>query len=313
MGNRASKVFAVGFVLTVSIVLASNLYNYAIAKWTAEGAYQAQRILVQHTAEAPDRYRVLVPNIVELLSSLIAVGGQPLLRFLIAYFVYYQFSIAFSLLLLLAYLRQWYSYSQALVGVLVAAVSMLVAFGDGYFQPWSLFEIGLFTAGLLAIYRSERLWLAAIVALATLNRETGVFLVLAYGVIHLRRGAPFMARTDLIWAGLYSAIWAGLFFALRLWIGPAPQLSLFQIQQMNIEPGALLITGVNGVLFFGVFWVCVWRGHRTADPFIRATWRIVPIYLLAVLVFGVWVEVRLITPLYPILISTGLRVWDTTT
>lgn len=308
--TRVSRIFAFTFVLTISIILASSLYNYAMAKWSAEAAYQMQRALVQHTAETPNRYRILVPIIVELLSYPIPGSVQPQLRFLIGYFIYYQASIAFSLVLLLIYLRQWYSYAQALVGILVVGVSMLVAFGDGYFQPWSLLEIGLFTAGLLAIYRSQRLWLAVIIGLATLNRETGVFLVVAYLVIHLNRAAPFLARTHLIWTGLYSAIWGSIFLGIRLWLGLAPQLSLAQILQMNIESGALLMTGVNCVLFLGAFWVLVWQGHKVANPFIRTTWRIVPIYLLAILVFGVWSEVRLLTPLYPVLISTGMRVWD---
>jgi len=308
--TRVAKILAVSFVLTISIVLASNLYGYAIARWTPAAAYQTQQALVQHTADPPNRYRVLVPLSVNLLSNLIPAAAAPLIRFLIAYFIYYQVSVAFSLLLLLVYLRQWYSYGQALVGVLVVALSMLVAFGDGYFQPWSLLEIGLFTAGLLAIYTSHRLWLALLIALATLNRETGVFLMVAYLLIHLKRSAPFITRTDLIWTGLYGALWAGLFFGIRLWLGPAPQLSLPQILQMNLEPGALLMAAINCVLLLGAFWVLVWQGRQAAHPFIRTTWRVVPVYLLAVVVFGVWAEVRLITPLYPILISTGLRAWD---
>jgi hypothetical protein len=310
--TRVSKTLAILSVLTISSIVASNLYSYAMAKWTAEAAYQMQQTLVLHTAEAPNRYRILVPTLVELLSRLVPDGVQPALRFLIGYFIYYQVSIGLSLVLLFVYLRQWYSYGQALVGILVAAVSMLVAFGDGYFQPWSLLEIGLFTAGLIAIYRSQKLWLAVIIILATLNRETGVFLVIAYGVLHLKRTKPFMTRVDLVWTGVYGAIWGSLFVAIRLWLGPAPQLSLVQIQKMNFELGALLIASVNGVFFLGAFWVFVWRGRKTEDPFIRATWRIVPIYLLPVVVFGVWAEIRLITPLYPILLSTGLSAWATT-
>ena len=310
MNTRRSKWLAAASALAIASMVASNLYNYAMAKWAAAAAYQTQQALLQHTAEAPNRYRLLVPVIVELLGRLIPVGNQPLASFLVGYALFYQFSIMFSLLLLLIYLRQWYSPAQALVGVLVVAVSLLVAFGDGYFQPWSLLEIGLFTAGLLAIYKSQHWWLAVLIALATLNRETGVFLVLAYLVMRAKRTWPFVTRADLLWTGLYGAIWGSLYGGVRLWLGPAPQLALIQIQQMNLQPGALLMTAVNGFLFLGVFWVFVWRGRQTADPFIRATWRIVPIYLLAVLVFGVWVEVRLITPLYPILISTGLSAWE---
>ena len=283
-----------------------------MAKWTAQSAYQMHRTLVQHTADAPNRYRVLVPVLVESFSRLMPSVVQPQLRFLGGYFIYYQGSVAFSLMLLFIYLRQWYACPQALVGILVVAMSMLVAFGDGYFQPWSLLEIGLFTAGLLAIYKSQRMLLAGIIGLATLNRETGVFLVITYLLINLKRETRFLARSHLIWTGIYSAIWGSIFIGVRLWLGATPQLSLMQILQMNFNLGALLMTGVNGVLFLGAYWILVWKGYKVSHPFIRTTWRIVPVYLIAVLIFGLWPEVRLLTLLYPILISTGLEVWDMT-
>lgn len=309
---KTNKIFSgyicIAFIFWISIVIASTLYKYTIEVLSPQDAHQIYLELIQYTADAPTRYRILVPAIVEIIAAIIS--GEPYTSFLLAYFIYYQFSIVFSLTFLFLYIRSWYSDFYSLIGIFVVAISMLVAFGDGYFQPWSLLEIGLFSACLFAIYKHKTTWLMLIVALATFNRETGLFFALAYLVIHLKNEFPFITKKHFMWASVYFVIWGCVYVYLRLWLGYAPQLSLMRILQINFTKLNVLRTVVNISLFLGAYWLLLWAGFKVANSFVLATWRIVPIYLVAYLIFGIWLEVRLLTFLYPVLIPTGLGVLD---
>ena len=47
-------------------------------------------------------------------------------------------------------------------------------------------------------------------------------------------------------------------------------------------------------------------GARRADPFIRRQALLIPLYLLPIVLFGHWIEVRLLLSLYPVLLALGL-------
>jgi len=255
------------------------------------------------------RYRILVPYLIQWIVPIIP--GKPEAGFLISYFLYYQFSVAFSLITNYVFIRFWHSRKLAMTGVLIMAVSLFVGFGDGYFQPWSILEIGLFTIGLIAIYKEKEAALAVIIVLAALNRETGVFLCLTYLLIHLKTHHPFINARHLIWSMVYFAIWGIVFFGLRLWLGSAPQLSLSEIMQRNLTPSGLVMAVVNIFLFLGALWIQVFHGFKTTPDFVRKAWRAVPVYIAFFLVFGIWQEVRLLSTLYPILLVTLLNQWET--
>ena len=306
---RQSRFFSILFILSISAVIATNLYNIAIFRWTPDAASQLYQSLINHSAEAPMRYRILVPYIIQTIGSIIP--GNPKDNFLFSYFLYYQISIAFTLFSLYGFLRFWYSRKLAFTGLLITAVSLLAAYGDGYFQPWSILEIGLFTVGLMAIYKDKSVLLAVIILITSLNRETGVVLCLAYLLVHISPRRPYLKGRYILWGLGYFAIWAAVFVGLRLWLGIIPQLSLAEIIQRNLSPSALVLAAVNLTLFLGALWILVYHGYKTSPVFIRSTWRVVPVYLVFFLIFGIWQEIRLLSTLYPILVATILSQWET--
>lgn len=296
------------FIISISAVVAAGLYNIAIFKWTPQAAYQLFLSLIDHSAEAPMRYRILVPYFVQFIGSIIP--GKPDNTFLFSYFLYYQFSVAFSLFLTYLFIRFWYPRKLAFTGVLIMSVSLLAAFGDGYFQPWSLLEIGLFAAGLICIYKDKETGLAVVVLLSSLNRETGIFLCIAYLLVHIDFQRPFIKPRNLLWTVFYFVIWGLVFGGLRIWLGNAPQLSIMEILQRNLTPSGIIMAVINISLFLGASWLLVFRGIKTCPEFIQKTWRVVPVYILFFLIFGLWQEVRLLSTLLPILITTALGQWD---
>jgi hypothetical protein len=71
---------------------------------------------------------------------------------------------------------------------------------------------------------------------------------------------------------------------------------------------------MNGSLFLGGFWLFAVLGFRFAPRLVRQAALIVPLYLVVIAIWGVWNEVRLLMPLYPVLIPLGMSfIWRPST
>jgi hypothetical protein len=309
-GNRTGwTTFAI--ILSVSAVLAYIYFRQVGSPYLRE-RLELHGQIMRGTAESPYRYRVLVPFIAEGLtrvSSVVLPSGK---AFMLAYAICDLAAIFFLLGVLHRYLRAWFSNEQALIGVLFAAATMPVALRDHYFQPWSILEAGLFAAGLLCIRDRRYRLLALVVALASLNRETALFIPLAFifAVAGTKgeEGAsgPAGLKAALLFGG-YVATWAVVFFGLRMFIGGAPRaVTVEELLARNTISPAIFRTAVHLALIFGAFWVFAVAGFRRAPEFVKRTALLAPLYLAVVAVWGIWYEVRLLMPLYAIVIPLGL-------
>lgn len=298
-------------VLSVSAVLAY-VYFRLVGSPYLEERLELHKQILQGTAESPYRYRVLVPFIGEALARSLSAVLPGDRAFLLAYALY-DFAAIFLLLgVLHRYLRAWFSNEQALVGVLFAAATMPVALRDHYFQPWSILEAGLFAAGLLCIRDRRYRLLALVVALASLNRETAIFVPLAFLFTAVgargedKTSHPSSGKAALLFGG-YVAIWAAAFFGLRAILGDAPRVvTVEEILSRNTIPPAIFRSVVHLVLVFGAFWIFAVAGFRRAPEFVKRTALVAPPYLAAAAVWGIWYEVRVLMPLYAIVIPLGL-------
>jgi len=260
------------------------------------------------TAPSPYRYRMLAPLSAELLRRVLNILGARQ-AFLLAYAIYDLVAILFSLIALYLWVRRWFSWELSLIGVLFIASTMPIALQNHYFQPWSLLEAGFFSLALLAIRAKRYGCLALLVLLATLNRETAVFIPLTLFVAYLEFPGV-SSRQD--WKPLLLSLallleWAMVYGALRCLQGNAPHgLTVQALLTKNLSRINLLLALVHGGLFFGCFWLFVILGYRDAPPFVRRAARVLPLYLLAIAIWGVWYEVRLLMPLYPFLLPLGV-------
>lgn len=269
-----------------------------------------RRLILHHdiitgTAAAPFRYRILVPVVIEPLYQALSLVLPAKTSFLLVYAVFDLAAIFFLLASLFSWLRTWFDRQQALVGALFAAGTMPIALQDHYYAPWSLLDAGLFTMAMLAIH-GRRHWLVTVLLLiSALNRETAVLIPLAYLATIDHTDAVGRRKTWLLFGGWVS-IWAAVFLGLRYVLGPAPSIELASVFAFNISRTGFLLALLNGSLFLGGFWLFALLGFRHAPrPIQRLTW-IIPVYLAVILVWGVWYEVRLLMPMYPILLGLGL-------
>jgi hypothetical protein len=267
--------------------------------------------ILSGTASAPYRYRVLVPFAVEGLVQLLSTRLTRAHAFGLAYDIYDLLAVFFLLGMLFWWSRTWFTAPQALTGVLFVAATMPIALKDHYFQPWSLLESGLFSAALLAMHRQHYSVLLGIMAAATLNKETAIFIVLAF-LLTLDGPSRFKAwrhssSMSIACLGGLFLVWLSIHAGLRYALGHGSLLSRVPgLIARNLAEDSLVRTGINASLFLGGFWVFAAMGLRDAPRFIRRVALIIPFYLAAVLIWGVWYEVRLLMPLYPVLVPLGL-------
>lgn len=301
---------AIVLILSVSAVIAYGYFS-RVDRPRLEPRLELHSQIIAGTALSPYRYRILVPFAAEFFTKVLSTVVSVKAAFLLSYAAYDLLAVFFLLTILFLWLRTWFNREQSLIGVLFVAGTMPIALQDHYFQPWSLLEAGLFVAALLAIHRKRYWLLSFLVALASLNRETAVFIPLAF-FLTIDKKSFFNTRSKNDWKpvllfGQLLLIWAIVFWGLRYSLGSAPHIATIAgLLARNTSLGSLFYTFVNGSLFLGGLWVFALLGFRYAPRFIKRVALIVPFYLITVIIWGVWPEVRLLMPLYPVLVPLGL-------
>lgn len=297
-------------ILSVSAVIA---YGYCReVDWSnLDPRLELHSQIIAGTALSPYRYRILVPFAAEFFIKALSTVVSVKAAFFLSYAAYDLVAIFFLLTILFFWLRTWFNREQSLIGVLFVAGTMPIALQDHYFHPWSLLETGLFVAALLAIHRKRYWLLSFLVALASLNRETAVFIPLAF-FLTIDKKSFFNTRSKNDWKlvllfGQLLLIWAIVFWGLRYSLGSAPHVeTIAGLLAGNIPKIRLFHAFVKGSLFLGGLWVFALLGFRYAPRFIKRVALIVPFYLITVIIWGRWTEVRLLMPLYPVLVPLGL-------
>jgi hypothetical protein len=292
-------------------LMLGTLYFIAIDLNDPPFSFQQQQNVVTGEAGSPYRYRVLVPFLLESGSRTAAFLGPREVAYLTTSFIYDGLALTAQMLALYGLTRQWFSPGQALVGVAFTTSATLATFGYFLYQPWSILEVMFFALGFWMAYRERWTAVMVTVVLASLNRETGVFLPLALLLASLERadfrdtaGMRAALRRPAVRRAfglvvLSTAIFAGL----RLVRGGAPPVDqLADVWSRNLDPNNLTAAGMVLVLFLGLGWIFAALGFARAPDFIRGVARVIPFYLAAFAIWGWWREARILTTLYPILV-----------
>ncbi len=292
-------------------------YDYVVrvtAFDPANGRWDLHAEIVTRTAEDPYRYRVLVPGGIYVLQrlGLASPDGAGLDRLYAIYFLASLLAILLATRWLLGSLG--FDRGHALAGALLAGALLPLTLRDHGFQPWSWLEAVtvLLAAGLTTL--TPRPWLfAALMVVATLNRETAVVLpalAVAAAVVH-RRDTRLRNRW-LSTATLGLAAWGATRALVYLVVGRADSrvITVEEIYAMNTSPGAaqrtaavLFLLLLGGVTLSAVLAAVTRR--LSPWPFWTALLGVPP-YLGGWLVFAAWWEVRVLLPALLILIPAAL-------
>jgi hypothetical protein len=282
----------------VSTVTALN-YAFLPGKPTLEARRSIQDGILHHSIQPPDRYRFLVPLMIDGPIRMLRQSMSDDDAFDRAYAVFYVLALPAFLASLFAYARVWFPTEPALVGVLFVAATLPIAMRPNEYAPYSFLEPTFISLSLLCILRDRCRWLALLVAIAALNRETGIFLVLLYAV------ARPLNKQRVITTLAYAAIWLAVFISVRLFAGIAnPYWTVDKVFRTNLSQ--LRPTVFNVAALFGVFWWFAIAGFRRAPPFVRRVAIVIPAYVAVIAVWSIWGEVRLLLPLMPLVLPLAL-------
>ena len=291
--------FGLACILVTASLIPALDYGFGPGDETMVARRDIHRSILNHTARDPDRYRWLAAAIVEPPVRLLApsMGFEP--AFDRVSLVFYFFAIAGMLWSLFACLRLWFPDDAALIAALIAACTLRITMRQHDYAPYSFLEPTFVALALIAIVRRKDVWFGILVALASFNRETAVFLVLLYLV------TSDWSRQAWIKTAIYGAIWAAIFLGVRYMSGEGARYwSAALIFRTNLAQPQLAVA--NLAMLLGVFWILAPLGWRHAPPIVRKATLIVPAYLVTIAVWGIWWEVRLLMPLYPIIFALAL-------
>lgn len=293
-------------ILSISLAISYN-YIREIDKPNIDKRITLHQKILNKEAESPYRYRILVPLFVEQIIKLTSKILSYKTSFLVSYALFDFIALFFLFYILFVFLKQWFSVDCSLIGILFVGSTVILALKDHYYQPWSLLEPGIYTLSLICIYRNKYLIVAFLVALSTFIRETAIIIILTFLFSKINFKSPFINKNDLILGSIYMLIYIFIYVSLRLIMGNVEHIhTLHDLFLFNIEFRNLIKSIVHLSLFMGIFWIYALLGYKKAPDFLKRIAWIFPLYLLILLPFSIWYEVRLLMPMYPIIISSSL-------
>jgi hypothetical protein len=240
-----------------------------------EVCMEAHQATLAGTYVSPFQYRILAPVLAEQFGG--GAGG---------YFVLHLLA-AFAL-----FVGLWRLGGLLPVAIVAAVLPLMFASSWGWMGIVSLIEAAAWAwmvVLLRARRRDELLWLALLIAVAALNRETTVFLVVMYAAVRRR------VNGTILLGGAFMLVYG----AIRLHFGSAPDMvTVQQAWEMNTGGGWWTMNALlNNALLLPLFALAVSNWKRVGLVERRAA-LVVPAYIGAVAVFGLWNEVRLLLPLF---------------
>jgi hypothetical protein len=269
-------------------------------------------VLISNKWFSPFVYRILMPYTAEMVIRVLSFLFVYETAFQYAFMLWSILAISVTVIGSWLYFRVWFSNSLASAGALFVGSAILMIFMDkpSYQNYWSLIEPGFWALGFWCMARNMNGLLAMVVILATINRETGCFISLAY----------ILSNTEVFWGGsdnsvyykrkwaiIYMCCWLITYGTIRVWLGHSDHVStLTDILGRNLDNFSWAYFLEQFVFALSFFWVLVAFGVKYAPKQVLKVCRVIPFYLAAVMIFGIWQEMRLFAPLAPLLAAIGL-------
>ncbi|HEU4687250.1 MAG TPA: hypothetical protein VFS23_02760 [Vicinamibacterales bacterium] len=292
---KRKEVFALLIYLTLAI--ATSFADLRMRAYPERGAGEFSAGVVANTEPAPGKYRVLAPFLNHYLATV--TGAAPQSVWYVTRFLW----ILSAFLICHFYLRTWFPTEAAMAGVTMVAASLPLTFTNSWAHPDHFPELALFTLGAMTIARRNDLAFAVALALAALNRETSVFLVVLYLV------AQPIDRPRAIRAAAFAAEWAVIYAGLRMLRGVqhydywqlGRNLTDLTIPLPDVWDPYYRAYAYFWVLLFGPMLLAAWQA-RTAPSFARRALTVVPLMVLVAFLFSNIIESRIFTPLFALVL-----------
>ncbi len=282
-------------------------YYVRIEEPEMQARMSLHHMIVDGTAPYQYRYRILIPYAAEGLGRLFQHAPRVNTRAIVPPLTYSKraFVLAYALLNWVALVIMLWAvgaliarltrFDLAPFGVALSAMMIEFTFRQHYFHPWSFWEGAFFALGLLLIHARKYWAFSALSLAALLNRETSIFLLVAFVCIELPRGPGLRFAIGSL------AAWVAGYFAIHALVGYAPA-TFFVGTALEGNRANLWFSLWLNLLIIGIPLPLIWRGLERSSPFIRRAALALPAYLALLLVIGYWWEIRYWITALPIIV-----------
>src|SRR6185312_4465162 len=301
------QLFMLGWLAAWLAAMLTYDYYARVENPEMQSRMELHRMMVTGSAPYQYRYRVLIPYAADALAHVLqrtpVLANQPEAgdlgyshrAFTVSFGIFNFAAIALMLSAIGVLMTRLLTHELALFGVAASAVMMEFTFRNHTYQPWSFWEGAFFAVGLLLIHR-RRYWAFSVLSvLALLNRETSVFLLIAFLAIEWPNGPGLRFAIGNV------AVWIAGFFALHRIVGYAPATFFISTAIEGNRNNLLLSIWLNALLV-GIALPLIWRGLQRAPQFYRRAALALPPYLALLLVIGYWWEIRYWITALPIIV-----------
>lgn len=299
------------FCLTIGIILSYDYLKFIHLPYLYQ-AYELHMEIISGEANSPYCYRVLIPWINEIMIRLLDLtfGINRISLFTLSYGVTFLVifnGIIFSFQRLM---HIWFQREYTLIGMLLFGLALGTTFTNHVFQPWSYLELWLFVIAYRFVVINKFWSLVPLVIVASVNRSTGIFIPVLYAIYNFKL-TEFKSKDSLkvflnfIFLMLLSSL---ALVSLRKFLGEYEHVyTLQQILAINLSLNNLVDFLIAIVVFLGLTWLYVYQGLKRKNivQLNRLLYSLIP-YLFAVASFGLWREVRLLSPLLPVFVMLVL-------
>ena len=257
--------------------------------------------VVAGTADAPERYRVLIPFVVN------ALAGGDRERLPSVWLAVRLASFIATCLALHWYLATWFDAGRVLAGTAAVMALLPLTFTNSWAHPDHIPELALFSMAAGGLARERLGFFLLALAVAALNRETAAFLVVLCGIVTWR------TRHWLAYSAAAGATWGVIYVGLRTWRGWV-HYDYWQLGR-NLEFLKLLPEGYDPYYrMYGWFFVAAFapllvlalRAGDSAPVFARRALLVVPLFVAVAFTFSSIVETRIFTPLFALTIPAAV-------
>jgi hypothetical protein len=303
MLTRTARINLVFLLAAAILSLHSVPYALRVCVSPPDHGSDSPEALVAGTASTPYQYRVLLPWLVRGALELHVIRPESE----IAVFAGIQ---AVALVLLGFAFRAYLS--RFIIDPVLASVMALTIYAVlpfNYFNlpyyPYDIPSVLFFTVGLLLIYERRWGWFFPLFAIATLNRETSIFLAVAsLFVLFDRYSRPRLALIVgsqlAIWVAIKAFLW--VVYQQNRWMG----YGLYQFQ-LKVNAATLLEHPVKGFIALAT-WGCLWLAvviwhRRIHDVYLKRTLWTVPVFIAGMLFAGFVIELRIYGEVLPVVLA----------
>jgi hypothetical protein len=254
------------------------------------------------TAGTPYQYRALIPWMVRAAveTRVVALEDERTLFAVVEGLALLSIGVVFRRLVSI------FIQGDVLTAVVALTVYAVLPFNyfNGPFFPYDTPSVLFFMVGLILIHQEQWRWFYPMFALATVNRETSIFLVVVTVLVLAGR---YGGRVLAAMAGAQLAIWAVIKIALWLlyYDNRGVAFSLFDYQ-LRVNAFTVLEAPIKSLATLATWgcawiWVLLWLSHIRDDFLRRALW-VVPVFVAGMLVVGFLPEIRIYGEMIPLIL-----------